>query len=107
MVGPYKEYIQNFLEVYPDDWTIFGLVKHHVESLHLTLDTFRRKQILLDLKRCTFLVPFGNMLGHAFCKQGLVMDLTKISVILNLEARTMLNNYMLLWGTLAATGILS
>lgn len=39
VVAMIKEYIHKFLEVYLDDWTIFGLVKDHVVSLHLMLDT--------------------------------------------------------------------
>jgi len=81
-----KECIHKFLEVYLDDWTIFGLAKDHIASLNFMLDTFRRHQIVLNLKKCTFIVPFGNLLGHVVCKQGLMVDATKIVVILNLEA---------------------
>ena len=86
VVAAFKEYIHKFLEVYLDDWTVFGLVKHHVVSLRLMLDTCRRHQIALNLKKCTFLVPFGNLLGHVVCKQGLMVNPTKIAIILNLEA---------------------
>jgi len=68
VVVAFKEYIHKFLEVYLDDWTVFGLVKHHVASLRLMLDTYRRNQITLNLKKCMFLVPFGNLLGHVVCK---------------------------------------
>eukprot|EP00253_Pinus_taeda_P028372 PITA_28372 len=50
------------------------------------LDTCQRHQIALNLKKCTFLVPFGNLLGHVVCKQALIVDPAKIVVILNLEA---------------------
>ena len=73
LVATFKEYIHKFLEVYLDDWTIFGLVKHHVASLRLMLDTCRWHQIALNLKKHTFLVPFGNLLGHVVCKQGLMV----------------------------------
>jgi len=81
VVVTFKEYIHKFLEVYFDDWTVFGLVR----SI-LMLDTCRRYQIALKLKKCMFLVPFGNLLGHVVCKQGTMVDPTKIMVILNLEA---------------------
>ena len=42
VVAAFKEFIHKFLEVYFDDWIVFGLVKCHVASLRLTLDTFRR-----------------------------------------------------------------
>ena len=85
VVATFKEYIHKFLEVYLDDWTIFGLVKHHVSSLRLMLDTCHQHQIVMNHKTCTFLVPFGNLLCYVVCKQGLMVDLAKIVVILNLE----------------------
>jgi len=35
VVTVFKEYVHKFLEVYLDDWTVFGLVKHDTESLWL------------------------------------------------------------------------
>ena len=64
---------------------MFGLVKHHVASLHLMLDTCHRYQITLNLKKCILCVPFGIFLGPVACKQGLIVDPTKIVVIGNLE----------------------
>lgn len=49
------------------------------------LDTYHRHQIALNLKKCTFFVPFGHFLGHVVYKQGLMVDPVKIVVILNLE----------------------
>jgi len=37
VVAVFKEFIPKFLEVYFDDWTIFGLLKKHVEALRLSL----------------------------------------------------------------------
>lgn len=64
---------------------MFGLVKHHVASLCLMLDTFQRYQILLNLKKWVLFVPFGNLLGHVVCRKGLIVDPAKFAVILNLE----------------------
>lgn len=71
----FKEFIHKFLEVYFYDLTIFGLVKCHVASLRLILDTCRRYHITLNLKKCFFYVPFGILLGHVVCKKGLMVDL--------------------------------
>jgi len=85
VVAAFNEFIHKFLEVYFDDWTIFGLVKRHIESLHLMLDTCQRYQIALNLKKCLFCIPLGNLLGHVVCRQGLMVDPVKIMVTLNLE----------------------
>ena len=72
-----------------------------MESLHLMLDTCRRYQIVLNLKKCLFCVPFGILLGHVVCKQGLMVDPSKIAVIVNLEA---LKNVKQLHATFGHTG---
>ena len=41
VISAFKEYIHKFLEVYFDDWTIFGLLKDHITSLRLMLDKCR------------------------------------------------------------------
>jgi len=41
VVAAFKEYIHKLLEVYFDDWTIFGLLKKHVARLKLMLDKCR------------------------------------------------------------------
>jgi len=65
---------------------MFGLVNHHVAGLCLMLDTCQRYQIALNLKKCLFCVPFGILLSHVVCKQGLMVGPDKIAVIVNLEA---------------------
>eukprot|EP00253_Pinus_taeda_P004038 PITA_04038 len=85
VIVAFKEFIHKFLEVYFDDWTVFGLVKCHVACLHLMLDMCRRYQITLNLKKCLFCVPFGILLGHVVYSRGLMVDLAKIAVIINLE----------------------
>ena len=60
--------IHKFLEIYFDDWTVYGLLKNHVASLMLMLDTCRQYQISLNLKKYIFCAPFGILLGHVVCK---------------------------------------
>ena len=69
----FKEFIHKFLEVYLDNWKMFGLVKRHVASLHLMLDTCQTYQIMLNLKKCLFYVPFEILLGHVVCRQGMML----------------------------------
>ena len=37
VVFAFKDFIHKFIEVYFDDWTVFGLVRYHIESLHMML----------------------------------------------------------------------
>jgi hypothetical protein len=83
VVAAFKEFIHKFLEVYLDDWTVFSLLKDHIETLRLMLDRCRQYHISLNLKKCIFCTPFGILLGHVVCKQGLLVDPAKIAVIVN------------------------
>jgi len=84
VISAFKEFIHKFLEVYFDDWTIFGLLKDHIASLRLMLDKCRQHQISLNLKKCIFCAPFGILLGHIVCKQWLMVDPAKIAIIVKL-----------------------
>jgi hypothetical protein len=75
VVEAFKEFLHKFLEAYFDDWTVFSLLKDHIECLRLILDKCRQWQIALNLKKCIFLSPFGVFLGHIVCKQGLSINI--------------------------------
>ena len=57
VISAFKEFIHKFLEVYFDEWTIFGLLKDHIASLRLMLDKCRQHHISLNLKKCIFCAP--------------------------------------------------
>jgi hypothetical protein len=86
VIAAFKEFIHQFLEVYLDDWTVYSLLKNHVEVLCLMLERCRQCQISLNIKKCIFGTPFGILLGHIVCKQGLLVDPAKVIVIVNLPA---------------------
>jgi hypothetical protein len=65
-------------------WTVYSLLKDHVEVLQLMLQRCRQCQISLNIKNCIFETPFGILLGHLVCKQGFLVDHAKIVVIVNL-----------------------
>jgi hypothetical protein len=84
VIVAFKEFIHQFLEVYLDNWIVYNPLKHHVEVLRLMLKICRQCNILLNIKKCIFETPFGILLGHIVCKQGLLVDPTNIVVIVNL-----------------------
>jgi hypothetical protein len=89
VVEPFKEFLHKFLEAYFDDWTVFSLLQNHIECLILMLDKCRQCQISLNLKKCIFFSPFGVLLGHIVCKQGLLVDPSKIAIIVDLPPLTL------------------
>jgi hypothetical protein len=84
VVKAFKEFLHKFLETYFDDWTVFSLLKNHIECLRLMLDKYRQCQIDLNMKKCIFFSPFGVLLGHIVCKKGLLVDPSKITIIVDL-----------------------
>jgi hypothetical protein len=84
VIVSFKEFIHQFLEVYLDDWTVYNLLKDHVEVLRLMLERCNKCQISLNIKKCIFGTPFIILLGHIVCRQGLIVDPAKIAVIVNL-----------------------
>lgn len=66
----FKYFIHKFLEVYLDDWTVFSLLKKHIEFLCPALDRNRQLQILLNVKKGILCSPIGIFLGHVLCKKG-------------------------------------
>jgi hypothetical protein len=89
VVEALKEFLRKFLEAYFDDWTVFSLLKNHIEFLRLMLDKCRQCQISLNLKKCIFFSPFGVLLGHILCKQGLLVDPSKIAIIVDFPPPTL------------------
>lgn len=65
------------------------------------LSKCRQYQISLNLKKCVLYVPFGTLLGHIVCKQGLLVDPAKIAIIVNLPPP---NSVKQLCTTLGHTG---
>ena len=88
VVEAFKEFLHKFLETYFYDWTVFSLLKNHIECLSLMLDKCRQCQISLNLKKCIFFSPFGALLEHIVCKKGLLVDPSKISIIVDVPPPT-------------------
>jgi hypothetical protein len=42
VIAAFKEFIHHFLDVYLDDWTVYSLLKDHVEVLRLMLERCRQ-----------------------------------------------------------------
>jgi hypothetical protein len=83
VVATFKEFIHKFLEVYLYNWIVFILLKDQIETIRLMLSRCRKYQISLNLKKCVFCTPFGILLGHVECRQGLLVDPINIEVIAN------------------------
>jgi hypothetical protein len=84
VIAAFREFIHKFVEVYMDDWMVYNLLKYHVGLLWLMFDQCHELHISLNLRKCIFFVPHGNLLGHIVCREGVLVDPTKFAVILNM-----------------------
>ena len=54
----------------------------------MMLDRCRQYPIALNSKKCIFCAPFGVLLGHVLCCEDILVDPTKIVIILDLPPPT-------------------
>jgi hypothetical protein len=88
LVQVFKEFLHKFSKAYFDDLIVFSLLKNHVECLRLMLDKCKQCQIDLNLENCILFSPFGVLLGHTVCKKGLLVDPSRISIIVDFPPPT-------------------
>ena len=89
VVTAFKEFIHKLLEGYFDGWTVYDLIKDHIESLRLTLECFQQFHISLNLKKIIFCVRFCILLDHVVCEERILMDMVKISIIVKFAPPTL------------------
>jgi hypothetical protein len=85
VVKAFQEYIYKTMVVYFDDWTIYSLLRNHIQWLRLMLERCRQIQLSLNIRKCIFSTPIGILLGHVVCKYGVKVDMAKIKIILDLK----------------------
>jgi len=87
VIATFRNYIHKFLEVYMDDWKIYNLLKRHSNFLRVMFFPCRKLQISLKFK-FIFAIPFGTLLRHIVCKEGVCINLAKVAIILNMPPPT-------------------
>jgi hypothetical protein len=86
IVEIFEEYIPRFMQVFLDDFAIFGTRKAHLQHIELCLKKCREARLSLNPAKCAFVVTSGTLLGHIVSKDGIVMDPDKVKAILEAPA---------------------
>ena len=93
MTAIFTEFLGESLEVFMDDFSIFG---NDFDSFlaHLTkiLEVCVRKRLVLSWDKSHFMVREGVVLGHIVSSKGLEVDKAKIEVIQNLSLPTIIRD---------------
>jgi hypothetical protein len=78
----FEEYIPGFMQVFLDDFSVFGTRKMHLQHVELCLRKCREARSSLNPEKCAFAVTNKRLLGHILSKDGIAMDPDKVEVVL-------------------------
>ncbi|KAL0428255.1 UNVERIFIED_CONTAM: Retrovirus-related Pol polyprotein from transposon.6, partial [Sesamum latifolium] len=89
MVSIFSDYVEQFIEVFMDDFTVYGnSFNDCLEKLAKVLERCIEKNLLLNYEKCHFMVDQGLVLGHIVSSRGIEVDQAKIDVIKSLSYPT-------------------
>jgi hypothetical protein len=83
MMVTFLPYLHKFIEIFLDDFCVFGTKEEHVEQLTKCFEQCEKYGISLHAAKCQFVVPFGQLLGHMVSKVGIAVDPDKKILIVN------------------------
>ena len=82
MMAIFAYMVENIMEVFTDDFSVFGYsFDHCLHNLSFVLKRCKEMNLVLDLEKCHFMVQEGIILGHRVSKDGLEVDIAKVSTI--------------------------
>ena len=85
MMGIFSEMIEIILEIFMDDFSVFGdSYEGCLENLRKVLERCQEKNLMLNWEKCHFMVTQGIVLGHIVSKKGIEVDKAKVELISNL-----------------------
>ena len=85
MMAIFSDFIEDCLEVFMDDFSVFGeTFDDCLDHLTKILQICVKKRLALSWEKSHFMLHEGVVLGHIVSERGLEMDKAKIEVIQNL-----------------------
>jgi hypothetical protein len=85
MLNILSDMVERFLEIFMDDFSIFGdSFDDCLTNLEKVLSRCEEKNLVLNWKKCHFMVTNGIVLGHIVSSKGIEVDKSKIKLIANL-----------------------
>ncbi|XP_050909288.1 uncharacterized protein LOC127123071 [Lathyrus oleraceus] len=82
MISIFSEFIENCMEVFMDDFTVYGSsFDACLKSLNMVLKRCIKTDLVLNYEKCHFMVEQGIVLGHIVSEKGIFVDPAKIDVI--------------------------
>jgi hypothetical protein len=84
----FREYIDVFLKIFLDEFTIFSDLSTHLEKLNKCFLKCREFGVNLNLDKCAFMVFSKTILGFIVLKEDKVMDPKKVEALVNMLVPT-------------------
>jgi len=82
MTAIFSDLIENTMEVFMDDFSVYGgTFDLCLENLTNVLCRCEEVNLVLNRKKCHFMVQEGVLLGHAISDRGIEVDKAKVEVI--------------------------
>ncbi|CAA0838473.1 Uncharacterized mitochondrial protein AtMg00860, partial [Striga hermonthica] len=82
MVSIFSEYVGNIIEVFMDDFSVYGdSFEVCLENLSLILKRCAETNLVLNWEKCHFMVTQGIVLGHIVSLKGVEVDKSKVDLI--------------------------
>ena len=91
MMAIFSDYLQKFMAIFVDDFTVYSRRSEHLECLRLMFERCREKRVCLNPYKCLFGVFRGMLLGHIVSEKGIEMTEDKIKAIHDALAPTNAN----------------
>ncbi|KAI3773690.1 hypothetical protein L1987_48220 [Smallanthus sonchifolius] len=89
MVAIFHDMIEDSMEIFMDDFSIFGnSFEHCLCNLEKMLARCENANLVLNWEKCHFMVTEGIVLGHKISQAGLEVDRSKIDTISKLPPPT-------------------
>ena len=89
----FSDYIENIIEVFVDDFSVYGdyfdaCLSNHTIVLKRCMDS----NLVLNWEKCHFMVEQGIVLEHIVSRKGIEVDKSKINLIHIKEVRSFLGH---------------
>ncbi|CAN6718900.1 unnamed protein product [Malus baccata var. baccata] len=89
MVSIFSDYVEKIIEIFMDDFSVFGnSFDHCLSNLTLILKRCVETNLVLNWEKCHFMVKQGIVLGHIISEEGIEVDKSKVNLVRHLPSPT-------------------
>ncbi|KAM2133690.1 hypothetical protein ACFX1R_003773 [Malus domestica] len=89
MVSIFSDYVEKIIEIFMDDFNVFGnSFDHCLSNLTLILKRCVETNLVLNWEKCHFMVKQGIVLGHIISEEGIEVDKSKVDLVRHLPSPT-------------------